>query len=355
MSTLLIEDEADFVATVKRVFVAANEELVTSQDIQLIEAFDTESGDPIEEQLAQRLRDAVEARGIQLVLLDTDLSRNARFQTQTSYRQALFTEGIPACRYRKVSRLNAGQQLSLVRQLTTEGASAIRVDHDLVSAEGVEDKLVPWVQAITQGFTQLFDALSDGDDPLNHSLGPSGVLADILGRPSLRSDLLGYTAQNANFFGDTNANTSRRLFATRLGYWLFNYILAFPGPILHRGAAAAHLNLTLESFDRGDVQELIKPARYQGPFDRVSPLWWREELDKVFNDDGGFGGPGQVDTNALRFVDTSGQRRAFYCLINKRPIPANEAATSPDWIPVGAELTRIRKDDLDQLGPMLNI
>jgi len=41
--------------------------------------------------------------------------------------------------------------------------------------------------------------------------------------------------------------------------------------------------------------------------------------------------------------------------LSREPIKAEDAAPNPDWIPSGAQLARIKQEDLDQLGPMLNI
>ena len=91
MRVLHIEDEPDFIARVQAAGAAHDDvEVLTAERSGLLEvkaSFDA-SG-PIEEQMIKSLQALVEREHVDLVLLDTDLSRQrGLFSTQTEYRQA---------------------------------------------------------------------------------------------------------------------------------------------------------------------------------------------------------------------------------------------------------------------------
>jgi hypothetical protein len=360
MRVLMIEDEPKFVAAVKAVFESANDAtLLMATDIGVTDDFNRDGNESIEEQLAGRLSRVATEHKIDLVLLDTDLSREAKFQTQTVYRQAFRQIGLPVCRYRKKARETLAHNFELIYRLATDGATAVSVPHEAVVDDGPETCLVNWLKAVGTGFQALRDELQRRPDLLSTTLGPAGILARLLGRPGLHPDLLGYTAPNFFFFASDGGKAGQDVhdYATGLGYWLVNYVLAFPGPILHKAAAAAYLNLTLESMAREDVQRLVSPAAYQGPFEALNGgHYWFDDLAKLLE---GWSGdisnaPGLI-AGELERVNPAPRGQAFYCMVTRKPIPETEAAASPDWIPPGANLARISRDHLEQLGPMLSI
>lgn len=364
MKVLMIEDEEDFIGRVQTAFAGSGEStLLTNKEVGLDDsAFNREGGESIEDQLRDQLKKIVAEKEIDLVFLDTDLSREKGLRTQTEYRYAFRQIGLPVCRYRKRARQSAAQSLELSHKLAIDGATAIMVPHDIVTEDGPENDLVKWLTEIHLGFSKLSEAMSANPQILQDTPGPAGILASLLRKPSLHADLLGYTSQNSLFFGGTETasqveSEKTSLFSTRLGYWLVNYILAFPGPILHDGATAAFLNVTLDSLKNGKLREVIEPARYSGPFENLGGKhYWLEDLADLLERSGGdITRHEALKDERLERVDASPYGQAFYCIVSQKPIPASEAATSPDWIPSGARMTKIRQEDLDQLGPMLNI
>lgn len=369
MKVLLIEDEVDFVARLQKHATTLKEvELVTPDDVGLAVVFGSKDDMPLEEQLGLHLKEIVTKHGIDLILLDTDLSQNQRLRSQTDYRNALAEIGVPTLRYRK--RPDRGREgiVAFVRKLAKDGASAIMVPYELVIGEGPEKTLFPWLIEIDKGFAAIHEAMKTHPEYVKAGEGekagdgPAGLLARILERSELHSDLLGYTAPNAYFFAEPSlamdtVESAMYALSTRLGYWLVNYILAFPGPLLPPAAAAAVLNVTMDAFARDDVQKIIEPARYHGPFSGLKDgFYWRQDLSDLVMDAGGDiaerlpkGAP------ELERVDPSPYGQAFYCLVSGKPIAAADTAISPDWIPPGASMTRISQEEIDDLGPMLNI
>lgn len=355
MNVLLIEDEPDFIARVKR--ASRDAKMVCPEDVGLTREFD--EGSAIEDQLLNRLQGICDEHGIEIVLLDTDLSRLHNGITQTLCRGVFQELGIPVCRYSKKQTATESSKLLLLSRQSREGSSAVWVDNAV--AQDPEQKLLPWLRAVHNGFSSLKLALDNDKSWRGTRRGPAGILARILGAPSSSADFQGYTAQNLFFFGgesshEKDSETSRQL-STRLGYWLLNYILQFPGPILTRPAAAAFLNLTLKSFDENAVQDLVKDAKYVGPFHETQRLYWRDSIGKVID-----AADGDIATHeALKHVklervdaDNPGSS-AFVCVLTQEPIATKDAAPTPDWVPSGAQLARIKTSVYDKLGPLLNI
>lgn len=355
MRLLLIEDEEHFIKTMRAACQSADSEvrLVLADDLDLANISFSESA-PIEEQLSQKLIDDGVAKKADIVLLDTDLSRKiAGLRTQSEYRLAFQSVGVPVCRYRKRHSSTPLAAFQFLARLSKEGTSAVWVPTEFLEGD-FESKLIPWLIDVNEGFREIrkeVEKLSAED----RTQGPASLLATILQRPNLQVDLMGYTGQNAFFFADVAADTNvlSDVMAVQLGYWLHNYVLGFPGPILNKVAAAAYLNLQLDSFQRSAVQDMVARAVYSGPFCSLDRYYWREELGALLDEHNGdiATAPSLKDLELERVVGLD--EVAFYCVLSQNIIAEKEAAVNPDWIPPGAQMTRIREKDFDELSPML--
>jgi len=356
---LLIEDEADFIRRIRDACAATKDiKLLTPEDVGICKVqFDTSS--PIEEQVERHLMQMQDQYKIDLVILDTDLSHAAgELRTQTEYRKGFQAIGVPLCRYRKGQAANVIQTLERIKRIGEDGSSAIWVPNNLL--QGASGALVGWMKKVCNGFVALSDSLSKDGRILQSKtpVGPPGILAEILGHPSLRTDLLGYTAQNFVYFGGVERDKQRKRerYVCQLGYWLYNHILTFPGPILNEVASAAYLNLTTESFNNLQVQNLIKNCRYAGPFHELDNYYWKDKLSDVLDGlNGDIATAPSIKGLELERIDKDTFASAYYCVLNREAITADDAAPNPDWIPAGATLARIKNSDLDELGPMLKI
>ena len=358
MRVLLIEDETDFIAKVKAACDAsASVKLETAEEYGLLDMPIAAGTAPVEDQLLVHLQNLLQRQRIDLVLLDTDLSRaQAKLRTQTEYRQAFQSLGIPVARYRKGQSETPLAKLDFLRRLARDGASAIYVPPDRRDENALAESLVPWLIQLEAGFSELNKLLAAQPTLLETAEGPAGILATLLDRPALKSDLLGYTSPNFFFFpiGEDGAASAVARHSTQLGYWLHNYILAFPGPILNSVAAAAFLNLTSSSFETPALQALIAGCQYGGPFSGVDAYYWKDELGTLLDSlDGDITNAGDLKGATLTRVDESPYAAAYYCVLTHEPIRLEEAAVNPDWIPAGASVTRIKESEFDELGPML--
>jgi hypothetical protein len=362
MKLLLIEDEPDFIARVKVASDNAGIEFIEASDVGIDSQFENTAA--IEEQLVSRLRKIRDSQEFEIVLLDTDLSKMGNGLGQVACRAAFQELGIPVCRYTKRQSQTAISNLQFLRRLAIEGASAVWVPSDKVKGDLTESGLIAWLRGVSEGFNELKRSLVEKPDLLGHSRGPADILAHALGRPSVKADLLGYTAQNFFFFAapeDTAAEKGSRTDiaqqATRLGYWLVNYILAFPGPILSKNAAAAYLNVSVESMSNPNVEALLKPARYTGPFHALDEYYWAEDLLGIIEQaDGDIAKSKFLNNIKMERVDNENpESSAYLCILTNSPIKASDAASNPDWIPSGAKVARVTENLYDELGPLLSI
>lgn len=364
MKFLLIEDEVDFIGRMKELVKEYGDDIqmVSIQDTELTKKFDENIEQAIEDQLVSRIKNIQEKQAFDLVLLDTDLSKITNGAGQIAYRQAFQELGIPVCRYTKRqsdTEISIGKRL---KRIAYEGASAVWVPGDKVKGDLKAANTLGWLLGIHHGFSQLFEKLSQGTKPLKASSGPAGILANALDRSTAKSDFLGYTAQNFFYFASDSPSPNEgeqftKSQATRLGYWLLNYILTFPGPILNFKAAAAFLNLTESAFATKEVQDLVSVAAYSGPFSRLDSFFWKEDLiDIIDKHAGDIATAESLQKFELQRIDAQNPgASAYFCVVSQSPIAESEAAPRLDWMPSGAQLARIRQDLYDELGPLLSI
>jgi hypothetical protein len=358
MRVLHIEDEPGFIAQVQAAGNArGGVEVLTDEGSGLrdLKASFDGSG-PIEEQLIKKLHTLVTRERVDLVLLDTDLSRQrGSLSTQTEYRQAFQALGVPVCRYSKGHQPTGLMELEFLKRVTKEGDNAIFIPRDCVG-RNLEATLMPRLEGIWHGFKKLREMIEAQPTVLDSDSGPAGILAHLLGRTGLQADLLGYTSQSSSFFtGGAAAGVPKSVhYGAQLGYWLYNFVLAFPGPILNPIAAAAFVNLSPDSFDLPAVQVLVARCRYAGPFDVLEPYYWKEDLATLIDELGGdIARAPTLEGLALKRVDPEPHAVAYYCVLTRKAIRQDEAAVNPDWVPPGASLSRILESQFDELGPML--
>jgi hypothetical protein len=359
MRLLLIEDEDSTINTFVAAAKSAQAELIVGKNA-LEEKFSED--EPLESQLLKRLISLQNTTGFDLVLLDTNLSRMKNGLSASACRQALQEAGVPVCRYSK--RQSTGQQTRFhdLRRLSIEGASAINVRHEILDAP--QERLMPWLSAVHSGFSILEQRLQKVPADSVRKLGPAGLLAKFLEKPEATSDFLGYTSQSLQFFGpgfDSESSqqdaTSKRIASTRLGYWLYNSILMFPGPLLHLPAASAYLNLFFRDVSKNAaILELIESAKYMGPFSKVQDYYWRSDLERIVDGLEGdiLNAPTLKDLRIERVDRQNAQAIAYWCVISERESALADVASNPDWIPAGAQVARIRREIFEKLSPMLS-
>ena len=66
-------------------------------------------------------------------------------------------------------------------------------------------------------------------------------------------------------------------------HWIRSVLLRYPGVLYDEVHAATALDLSVDSFGQGQVQEVLGPAKYQGPFREERQRWWRHSLFDIAN------------------------------------------------------------------------
>ncbi|MEL7937782.1 hypothetical protein [Pseudomonas delhiensis] len=358
---LIIEDQIDTINNYKGLAEGTGLRFLDPTEVGL--ALDRTEDQSVEEQLAAHLKDLIARQEIDLVLLDTDLSRGRILETHSSYKTALRELGMPVCRYQKGGTESRLAQLTQLQRTIRDGASAIWIPKALVSGDRL-DELVPRLIAISQGFKAIHQVLSERSELLNELHSPTDVLAAVLGDESLSYEFLGYAAQNLVYFarpeGDVEAHqiSEAQRYATQLGYWLFNYIITFPGPILSEPAAAAYLNIHPKELAlHPELLRVMEPAKYQGPFKSVGSFYWRSRLIALLEEYGGDieKHPSLTGITIHRIDQENTTSPAYICMISGEAISPAQAAMNPDWVPSGASEAKIKEDVLDELGPLAGI
>ncbi len=359
---LIIEDQLDTIAKFKGLAQGTELSFVAPSDIGLT-LFSPTNTESVEEQLAKFLKEKIALHEIDLVLLDTDLSRIRDLQTHSSYKAALRELGMPVCRYQKGGSTSYFEQLPQLQRTIRDGASAIWIPKALVSGDRTNE-LVPRLIAISQGFKDILVALKSQPHLLEGKHSPTEVIAAVLGNQDLSFEFLGYAAQNLVYFAQPEAEvvenqiSTERRYATQLGYWLFNYIIMFPGPILPKDAAAAYLNIQPDEFSKHpELGAVLEGAQYRGPFSKVKDYYWRFGLINILDKyNGDIRGNEVISNLDLARIDTDNPSSvAYICMISGKAITEDQAAANPDWVPAGATEAKIDEDALNELGPLAGI
>lgn len=363
-NVLVIEDQGETIERFKGYARDTGLTFFSPEDVNLTAKVPAEDGGAVEEQLAEFLKSTIDEHAIDLVLLDSDLARLPELESHSSYKAALRDLGMPVCRYQKGGRHVPLAMLPQLQRTIRDGASAIWIPRILVSGDEGRDKLIPRLTAISRAFKAIESVLVGHPELLERRHSPTDVLAAVIGDPGLSYEFLGYAAQNLVYFAAPEEDSSNYLispakrYATQLGYWLFNYILTFPGPILTRRGAAAYLNVDPDETERCQpFAALLESARYVGPFDDVEPFYWRTKLLELADSTcGDIARHGDLRGVQLARVDPDIHAvQAFICMISGEAIRQDQAAQNPDWVPPGASEAKIKEDILDELGPLAGI
>lgn len=66
-------------------------------------------------------------------------------------------------------------------------------------------------------------------------------------------------------------------------HWIRSVLLRYPGVLYDEAHAATALGISVDSFRKGAVQDVLGPAKYQGPFSEEQQRWWRHSLFNIAN------------------------------------------------------------------------
>lgn len=364
MRIMHVEDEDDYKRKVKTI-LGRGVKIIPYTGIDAKGAgFDQdthlEGSNPIELQIIEQIKSYEDSDGeIDLVLLDTDLVGLKNSISYSAVRSACSSLGIPVCRYSKKGFISLQERMKYLATIAREGSQSILIPLDILLDE---DELPVWLKHVSKSFKRLRTAINKHSNETR--LLPSDLIANMLNVPGIDIELLGYSGANFFFFGDlmegvdSGEEVSDRHYSTQFGYWLYNYVMLFPGPIMNASATAAYVGLKKESIEKEEITELLEKARYKGPFSQLGTYYVKQKLDSILIKSDSSNFESYLTNSGLKLSGLNldiNNAPYFYCVVNDEPIPAGQAIGPLDWIPRGATMCRIKKSTYEKLGPWVNV
>jgi hypothetical protein len=158
---------------------------------------------------------------------------------------------------------------------------------------------------------------------------------------------------------------SVRLMSSLIGYWIYNVLLQFPGPIVSEGAAASFLDISEEDFSRVEIRNIFKDALYKGPFNNTDQYWWTRKIDNILAasilaEDKEIPSGNILATRTGFEVKhsrcyTGHDGAGYFCIIRRTPVCAVHSLNPGGWIPSGADLSRIEKTKYNELSAWMDL
>ena len=252
----------------------------------------------------------------------------------------------------------------------------------------IEAEAVVYIARIFDGFRRIREGIEAHPELLSAGRSPAQVLAALLHREDLESQLGPYLSRPGLFNSflldtltggeqgqrDATAAEKARLLTYILGHVLENAVLKYPGPILAGGPLCAYLAASPNDIEK--VAGLFERARYIGPFDGGETLYWRDEVDTVIEemaskfevDDAeykSFGDYrraviGKVLGGSLAKHDCercNGEKGGFWCPFTRRAVceRGDCSSTASSWVPSGAYACRVERVFFDEWSPILGL
>jgi len=298
-----------------------------------------------------------------LIVCDKDLSNmGARFigLSGTTVASVADTLGLPLCLYARGEGEPQGEEL--LRRLAPWEKKRIILEYK--TEEALADECVYIFKAFAE-IEESYKNLREED-----RVTPATALSRILGKPEVENRIALYGSGEQGlleevmpFLKDRNSADTERELTRRmpriLGNWLYSSILRFPGILVREVPAASYLNIASKDFEKSNVQDLFRKAKYKGPFSGLHNWWWRHQLEYILiqNDcDDGFALAKKKKLRVHQCKDSqTGERAGYYCMVTGEPVSENNSKGAISWFPSGADLARIRLDKYKELAPWVGL
>ena len=251
-----------------------------------------------------------------------------------------------------------------------------------------EADAVAYIDRMFEGFRRIQEGIEQDSELLTTQRSPAQVLALLLDRKELKSQLGPYFSKPGLFNsslldtltggehkrGSATAAEKTRLLTYILGHVLVNAVLKYPGPILAEGPLCAYLATSPNDIER--VAGLFDAARYTGPFDAGERLFWRGDVDEVVErlaqefevDDTEYRSFGDYHRAVIdKALSGSmakhecdrcdGLKGGFWCPFTKRAVCERSdcSSTASSWVPSGAYACRVERVFFDEWSPILGL
>ena len=251
-----------------------------------------------------------------------------------------------------------------------------------------EAQAVAYIVRVFEGFRGIREGIERHAELLSKGQSPAQVLATLLGRRGMESQLAPYLSRPGLFnsslldtltsgeHGNEDAKTAEKtkLLTYILGHVLVNAVLKYPGPILSEGPFCAYLATSEKNIVQ--IAEVFEDAMYTGPFDGGERLFWRDKVDEIVEElsmkhdvaDSDFQSFG--DYHRAVMMKTLGDSLAnhecercggvkggFWCPFKKRAVCERSdcSSTASSWVPSGAYACRVERVFFDEWAPILGL
>lgn len=292
---------------------------------------------------------------IEMVIVDLDLSQYQEFDiSEPVISNVCDSLGIPICMYSRIADENEFERIRnwSERHIVLDSDNPIPV----IANQCVD--IFKGFQAIKEEFKKVEN---------EGSISPIDLISKILKAPEGAESLIvhyktGYFSLMTQRLED--AEQRNRFFPVLLGYWIYNSILRFPGVLLNETAAASYLDIDEEFFKNNEeVKRAFEEAKYKGPFNKITPSWWKDGLDELVaeveiesEDETPLSHlflrqKGLDKIPPVRCEEGDHDGAGFYCIITKKPVCADHSTGNIAWLPQGAIHSRICTSKWDELGP----
>lgn len=279
-------------------------------------------------------------------------------------------------RFIPVGNFSRGDRVSLPRE---PNLFELRVPTDIKEAAS-------YARSMYRGFRDLHAMMANQSSVLSTARSPAEVLAAVLHRPALESQLSLYMsllgAANASLLdslrevlsGSHSADESEkaRLLGYVVGHVLANAVLRYPGPILSEQALGAYL-ATIES-QAQEFRTVFGDARYDGPFSDDAYYYWRSDIDDIIANlnepvgDTEYENSGQFNRAVAESIvghglenhectRCGGVNGGYLCSFTGRTVcdRSDCSVAANSWIPLGADVCRVERDFYDEWSPILGL
>ena len=251
-----------------------------------------------------------------------------------------------------------------------------------------ERAAVEFIVRMFRGFERIRLGIEESASLVREGHSPAQVLAALLGRTDLESQLAPYLSRPGLFNASllevltggghesesAKAAEKAKLLTYILGHVLVNAILKYPGPILAEGPFCAYLATSGEDLDR--IAGLFESASYSGPFDNGDRLFWRDKVDEVVEElaskfdvsDSAFESFGDYHRAVMaKALDgrlgkhgcerCGGVKGGFWCPFKKQAVCERNdcSSTASSWVPSGAYACRVEREFFDEWSPILGL
>jgi hypothetical protein len=219
------------------------------------------------------------------------------------------------------------------------------------------------------GFEKIRSRLEAHEELFKEKHAPGSLLAGVLEKPQYADKMSLYASGDRSRLhsvlemrGVVEADERVRRLACFLGYWLWDSILRYPGVIVNMVTASSYLNIKQDVFEGDDdVRKCFSAAEYDGPFVVAKgPMWWRGAIDDILAEGEHVDGRSCAESVLKRHIPQSeccedpSIPAGYYCMLSGKPVSLENSTRALPWFPRGADLARVSKSQLEELGPWLS-